>query len=165
MPRHSRVSTGWIRAFGALLALATASALPAQAPALDAIELPPATRDVAAPGGGYVLVISTPDAWQSKRARAELFRSGDDGREAKPVWTLELPQEYGPRYAAVGSDGSSPRSVSPSGTWPRRNATSRMHRSQSSTRFRENTLGSSDSEVQSSIGSTKIPALLRTSIT
>jgi hypothetical protein len=72
--------------------------------AKDVIDLPPASREIPSPRGDYVFVVSTPDAWKSLKAKGELFRLSDGRRES--VWSQQLPQEYGPRYALVGPEGS-----------------------------------------------------------
>ncbi len=70
----------------------------------DRIDLPPESREAASPSGRFVLSVSTPDAWKSKTATAELVEV--DGDERRVVWTRKLPHEYGPRFTLVTDEGT-----------------------------------------------------------
>ncbi|MBW4482483.1 MAG: hypothetical protein KME14_08065 [Tildeniella torsiva UHER 1998/13D] len=70
----------------------------------DRISLPPVRGEFSSPNQRYVLVLSTPDDWQSKHAIAELFEQ--EGTQRNLLWSRSLAHEYGPRYAIVGSQGN-----------------------------------------------------------
>src|SRR5262245_9840853 len=69
----------------------------------DRITLPPASREFTSPSGKFVLVVSTKDSWKSPRATGELFSAGAN---RTLLWSRELPQEYGPRFALVNDQGT-----------------------------------------------------------
>jgi hypothetical protein len=70
----------------------------------DRITLPPPRREFVASSGHYVLVVSTRDNWKSARGTGELFSVAGSARTL--IWTRELPQELGPRFALVNDAGT-----------------------------------------------------------
>ena len=106
-------STGLVGAASAAL-LATATACqetgagnpPSQVPTTNAdrITLPDARREFTSPSGGFSFVVSTRDEWKSLRGTGELFSVA--GLTRTPVWSGELPQQYGPRFVIVSDSGS-----------------------------------------------------------
>lgn len=74
----------------------------------DKIRLPDARRVFTSPGGGYALIISTPDGWESKRVEAALYGVGEETEgegERERLWKRTLPYPLGPRHAAVNDAG------------------------------------------------------------
>jgi hypothetical protein len=106
-------STGLLGAASAAL-LVTATAcqetgagnLPSQVPTTntDRITLPDARREFTSRSGGFAFVVSTRDDWKSLRGTGELFSVAGSTRTL--VWSGELPQQYGPRFAIVSDTGT-----------------------------------------------------------
>jgi hypothetical protein len=69
----------------------------------DRITLPPTSREFTSPSGKFVFVVSTKDSWKSRRATGELFSAGSN---RMLLWSRELPQEFGPRFALVNDQGT-----------------------------------------------------------
>lgn len=97
IPLHRRVARLALCTLGALLAPGLAVAEP------DSQPLPPPIREIESPSGDFVLVLSTPDAWESRHANAELFAIENEVRTS--LWSRTLPQEFGPRYALLDDRG------------------------------------------------------------
>ena len=101
--RHHRVPRPrqWLALFTLAALLAPGSAAVDIEP--DSQPLPAPLREVESPSGRFVLVLSTPDAWKSRRVHAEFFRVEVDART--PLWKRALPQELGPRHVLVDDRG------------------------------------------------------------
>ncbi|MEM9906941.1 MAG: hypothetical protein AAF921_18135 [Cyanobacteria bacterium P01_D01_bin.44] len=73
----------------------------------DAIALPPETKTYVSENGRYKLEVSTADGWATPQAEGRLYRL-DDGAASEDetlLWQQPLPQEYGPRFVSVGTEG------------------------------------------------------------
>ena len=70
---------------------------------VDREPLPPLQLEIASPRADFILTLTTPDRWKSRRATAVLFAVRDGEREQ--LWTRQLPHDLGPRFALVGANG------------------------------------------------------------
>ena len=70
----------------------------------DRITLPDTKREFHSSSGRFNFVVFTRDGWKSLRATGDLFSV--NGPTAKLLWSRELPQQFGPRFALVNELGT-----------------------------------------------------------
>ena len=73
-------------------------------PAVDARQLPPATREFLSPSGQFALVLASADHWKTHYAEATL--AAVNGVRRQPLWQQTLPHEKGPRRVLVMDSGA-----------------------------------------------------------
>ena len=74
-----------------------------EAETADFMPFPPFRRESVSPNGQYVLIVQSENEWKSKHPIGQIFRQTASGPQL--IWTKDLPQEYGPRYALIGNQG------------------------------------------------------------
>ncbi len=70
----------------------------------DRITLPDFRREFRSPSGRFAFVVSTRDGWKSLRGTGELFSI--TGSVHTPLWSRELPQQFGPRFVLISDLGT-----------------------------------------------------------
>jgi hypothetical protein len=75
----------------------------AAAPARDKKTRPPAIRRFTADTGTFQLEVTSSNSWRTSQAHAEMFAVASSGRRS--VWSISLPQRYGPALAVVADTG------------------------------------------------------------
>ena len=70
----------------------------------DRITLPDTKREFHSSSGRFNFVVSTRDGWKSLRGTGDLFSV--NGPTTKLLWSRELPQQFGPRFALVNDLGT-----------------------------------------------------------
>jgi hypothetical protein len=64
---------------------------------------PPAIRRFTADTGAFQLEVTSSNNWRTSQAHAEMFAVSSSGRRS--VWSIPLPQRYGPALAVVAVSG------------------------------------------------------------